>query len=323
MKWKLTVAMSALMVAISIFMAAGIYYYMKRDYLEAVNNNRLLVVSTLATSAFEALLREDMSSIAFLGEQFGRHTDVLSVMVLDQGNKVVYDSRHRFEGKVFADTLGGPHFRPVIVDGKKGVEVAAPFKIGETKWATAAVVYSMDIVSNEVTRILEITSFFGLLGIIVGVITSSALASWITLPIEELTKGMNAVENGDLDYRIKIDSHDELEWVGNEFNSMLKQLKDAQLTLMEKEKLAAICEIAGAAAHEINQPLTVIIGNIDLLLSEKRTDEAKMRKVLDTINKAAKELASIVKKMAKIKRYETESYVGNVKIVDIDKASSE
>lgn len=377
MKWKLTLAVSALMTAISIFMAAGIYSYLKRDYIDAVNDNRLLVVSTLATSAFESLLREDMSSISFLGEQFGRQPDVLSVTVLDQGDKVVYDSRHRLEGKVLKRDPVAISVRPVMVDGVQASEIEVPFKIGESRLATAMVVYSMSAVNKEIALIFKTIALFGLLGIPIGIVTSSVLARWITVPIEELTKGINAVKSGDLEHRIRIESHDELERVGNEFNDMTaklkeiqeqlrmeeeelraandelfnrekelasrnselhelnrrlesmvtelgtanRKLKDAQAELMEKEKMAAILELAGAAAHEINQPLTVIIGNIDLLISQKEMDEAMVRKTLEIVNRSAREMADIVKKMAKIRRYETDSYVGKVRILDIDKSS--
>lgn len=379
MKWKLTVAVSLLVAAISILMAAGMYHYMKRDYLTAINNNRIMVVNTLATSAFEALLREDMSSIAFLAEQFVKRSDVLAVMVLDQGDKVMYDSKHQLEGKIYKGGKDIPYTRRTIVDGNDAVEVTVPFKIGDKRWSTALVVYSMAPVNREIALLFKIMLLFGALGMVAGVVMSSVLARWITTPIEELTKGMNAVEEGDLDYRIRIESRDELERVGDDFNSMAerlkevqnkliqsgaevrvanlgllkreedlatknfelqdlnsrlqsfinaleeshKKLKEAQAELLEKEKMAAILELAGAAAHEINQPLTIIIGNIDLLLSKERIDEAEGRKTLAAINRAAREMAGIVKKMAGIRRYVTGSYVGNIRILDLDKSSRE
>lgn len=377
MKWKLTIAMSLLMTVISVLLAAGAYLYMKSNYLAAINSNRLLVVSNLAMSAFEALLREDLGSIAFLGGQFEKQRDVMSVMVLDKENKVLYDSRHQLDGTVIKEPQDAPYLRSVVVDRKEATEITVPFKIGERKWASARVVYSMGTINKEITVIFKSVILFCLGGIVIGIVTSSVLARWMTRPIEELAKGINAVEKGDLDYRIRIESHDELERVGNEFNSMSerlkevqeelrmeeeelrtanhellerekemesknlelqelsnrlqsmvteleesnRRLKDAQAELMEKEKMAAILELAGAAAHEMNQPLTVIIGNIDLLLSQEKVGEEQVRKTLETVNRSAREMADIVKKMAKIRRYETESYVGKIKILDIDKSS--
>lgn len=379
MKWKLTVAMSTLMAAISILMAAGMYSYMKKDYLASINSNRLLVVSNLATSAFEALLREDISTIIFLGEQFGRHPDVISVMVLDQDDRVAYDSRHMLEGSQFKGAQERPASKRIIVDGREAEEITVPFKAGESRLATARVVYSMVSVNNAIAATFKIILLFAILGILVGVVISSIFARWITLPMEELTRGMNAIEDGNLDYRISISSHDELERVGNEFNFMAERLKEvqnkliqrgeelkvanqglldrerdlasknvelqglnsrlqslvsdleesnkklnkAQDELLEKEKMAAILELAGAAAHEMNQPLTIIIGNIDLLLSYEGIEDEKVKTALATINKSAREMAAIVKKMSKIKRYETGDYIGKIKILDLDKSSRE
>lgn len=377
MKWKLTIVMSLLMTAISLLLAGGAYFYMKSNYLTAINSNRLLVVSNLAMSTFEALLREDLGSIAFLGGQFEKQRDVMSVMVLDKKNKVLYDSRHQLDGTVIKEAQDASYSKSVVLNKKEAAEITVPFKIGETKWASARVVYSMGAINKEIAVIFKTVFLFCLGGIIIGIATSSVLARWITRPIEELAKGINAVEKGDLDYRIRIESHDELERVGNEFNSMSerlkevqeellmeeeelraanhellereremesknlelqelsnrlqlmvteleesgRRLKDAQAELMEKEKMAAILELAGAAAHEINQPLTVIIGNIDLLLSQDKLGEEEVRKTLGTINRSARDMADIVKKMAKIRRYETKSYVEKIKILDIDKSS--
>lgn len=379
MRWKLTVAMSTLMAAISIFMAAGMFTYMKKDYLASINSNRILVVSNLATSAFEALLREDVSTIIFLGEQFGRHPDVISVMVLDQDDRVVYDSRHMLEGSQFKGAQEGPSSKKVIVDRREAAEITVPFKAGESKLATARVVYSMVPVNNAIAGTFKIILVVGIVGVFAGVVISSIFARWITLPMEELTRGMNAIEEGDLDYRINISSNDELERVGYEFNFMAGRLKEAQNKLIQrgeelrianqglldrerdlatknielqglnsrlqslvsdleesnrklneaqdellgKEKMAAILELAGAAAHEMNQPLTVIIGNVDMLISDEDIEDEKVKKALSTINKSAREMAAIVKKMSKIKRYETSDYIGKIKILDLDKSSRE
>lgn len=342
MKWKLTASMSLMAVFVSTTMAAGIFHYIKRDYLNAINAGRVLVANNLATSAFEALLREDPSTITFLGEQFGRLEDVLLVMVLDRDDKVIYDSRHGLEGSILKMAAEKATLKKAVIDGVEAFEVSVPFMVGDARWTTARIVFSQSTVKKEAGLILKTVAFFCLAGILGGTTLSYFLAGMITRPLEELKRGISAIEGGDLDYRVKIKSGDELEMVGEEFNLMAvrlkgvqarlqamvadledsnKKLKSAQMELLEKEKMTAILEFAGAAAHQMNQPLTVIIGNIDFLLSLKEVDEARMRKTFDTINRAAREMAEIVKKIVNIKRYETERYVGDVKILDLDKSS--
>lgn len=100
-----------------------------------------------------------------------------------------------------------------------------------------------------------------------------------------------------------------------------RKLSDAELRLEETEKTAVIVELAGTAAHELNQPLTSVMGYADLLKRKLKEDDFAYRPV-DIIYREAERMAEIVRKIGKITRYETKSYIGTAKILDLDKASS-
>lgn len=103
---------------------------------------------------------------------------------------------------------------------------------------------------------------------------------------------------------------------------MEARLTKAQEELREREKHAAVAELAGAAAHELNQPLTSIIGYAELLL--RRLEQASpLHNAADIIITQAERMAEIVRKIGKITKYETKTYVGGAKILDLDKAASE
>ena len=101
---------------------------------------------------------------------------------------------------------------------------------------------------------------------------------------------------------------------------MEAQLEHAQEELREREKQAIVAELAGAAAHELNQPLTSVIGYAELLLRGLREDE-RLARAASIIITESERMAEIVRKVGKITKYETKSYVGSAKIVDLDKAS--
>jgi len=65
-----------------------------------------------------------------------------------------------------------------------------------------------------------------------------------------------------------------------------------------------VSELAGAAAHELNQPLTSVLGFSELLFRRTRENE-KGREELAAILREAERMAGIVKKIGKITRYET------------------
>ncbi|HVO31308.1 MAG TPA: PAS domain S-box protein [bacterium] len=99
-----------------------------------------------------------------------------------------------------------------------------------------------------------------------------------------------------------------------------RRLKDAQAALIQTEKQAAVAELAGSAAHELNQPLTAIMGYAELML-KKMTPEDPNRRFVQTLYEEAERMAAVVKKIGRITRYESKSYVGGTRIVDLDKSS--
>ena len=100
-----------------------------------------------------------------------------------------------------------------------------------------------------------------------------------------------------------------------------RKLSDFETRLEESEKTSVIVELAGTAAHELNQPLTSVMGYADLLRRKLKEDDFAYRPV-EIIYREAERMAEIVRKIGKITRYETKSYIGTAKILDLDKASS-
>lgn len=101
---------------------------------------------------------------------------------------------------------------------------------------------------------------------------------------------------------------------------MEARLTAAQEELRSREKQSIVAELAGAAAHELNQPLTSVLGYAELIC--RRVDPASpIRAAAATIRGEAERMAEIVRKIGKITRYETKSYVGGAKIIDLDRSS--
>ncbi len=90
----------------------------------------------------------------------------------------------------------------------------------------------------------------------------------------------------------------------------------------ESEKIVAIAEIAGAAAHELNQPLTSVMTSVAMLRRILEGNDMEKR-ILDTIEQESDRMASMIRRLAKITNYKTKKYVGNAKIVDLDGSSSD
>lgn len=99
-----------------------------------------------------------------------------------------------------------------------------------------------------------------------------------------------------------------------------EQLAQAQEKLAISEKQSVIAEIAGATAHELNQPLTSVMGYAELI-RRKLDPDSPARHGADVIYREAERMAEIVRKIGQLTRYETKSYVGAQKIIDLDRST--
>lgn len=90
----------------------------------------------------------------------------------------------------------------------------------------------------------------------------------------------------------------------------------AQDRLIQAEKLSAIIELAGAVNHELNQPLTVILGQAELLMHELDRESPAYRR-LEKIAYNCRKMAHILSKMNEIKDYRTKEYAESTRIVDL------
>ena len=89
--------------------------------------------------------------------------------------------------------------------------------------------------------------------------------------------------------------------------------------LKKTEKVVAAVETAGGICHEMNQPLQVILGNLELLKLNIGDDDPN----IDLINKVlsqTEKVGMITKKLTNITRHETKQYLKGT-IFDIDKSS--
>jgi PAS domain S-box-containing protein len=100
------------------------------------------------------------------------------------------------------------------------------------------------------------------------------------------------------------------------------KLSAIQEELRLREKQSIIAELAGAAAHELNQPLTSVMGYAELLKRKLPVDSPGYGAV-DVILGEAIRMAEIIRKIGTITRYETKAYVGQAKILDLERASRE
>ena len=87
--------------------------------------------------------------------------------------------------------------------------------------------------------------------------------------------------------------------------------------LIEKERLAAINETAVTVNHEINNPLTAILGNVQLLLMHRKDLDDELRNKLNVIEASASKIRDVTQKLLRLTSSRTTEYSSGTNMLDL------
>lgn len=136
----------------------------------------------------------------------------------------------------------------------------------------------------------------------------------VTEPLEELRDSVEALGQGDLSRRIEVSSMDECGELALVFNQMAENIKNSreqleatvetlkttQAQLIQSEKLSGIGEFVAGVAHELNNPLTSVMGFSELLQQADVNPQHKLH--LGMIYKSAVRCQKIVQSLLSFAR---------------------
>jgi two-component system NtrC family sensor kinase len=178
------------------------------------------------------------------------------------------------------------------------------------------------------TAIVLLAALFALIGA-GGVYFSLRVARDIYVPLAGMNRTMTAVEQGDMHARTGMQTRDELGSLSRHLDELLdtvqaqnaelkawgdeldrkvvertielektnKLLVQAQRQLVMAEKLAAIGEITAGVAHEINNPVAVLQGNLDVLRDALGDHARPVQGELQLMDRQIQRINTIVTKL--------------------------
>jgi two-component system, NtrC family, sensor kinase len=95
-----------------------------------------------------------------------------------------------------------------------------------------------------------------------------------------------------------------------------KELRAAQVQLVSASKLASLGEMSAGVAHEINNPLAIILGSLGIL-EKSKDDPLVFEKKLTSVKKAVDRIAKIVKGLQKFSKAERNGARRAVPLADV------
>ena len=121
----------------------------------------------------------------------------------------------------------------------------------------------------------------------------------IARPIASLSAAAERIGGGDLETAISVEREDELGQLAHRFNQMAHSVKEHQAELLRTEKLAGLGRVATGIAHELNNPIAVILGYAKLL---RRRGDGGDPKALAAIEEEAERCRQVIEGLLELTR---------------------
>jgi signal transduction histidine kinase len=242
-------------------------------------------INLMELSVSGALYKLDTFRLETIAREAKALPNVDYAYIFDVQGRIVgdYHADQRELFSTFTDELGKRIIRSneIVVDTeeRKGIlDISKPVKLGHEKLGGIRLGFDLKPIEHEIEeatyRAVAVASAIFVVGLVIifGITLSMAR------PIEKLTVAAKRIEEGDLEYRVRIERDDEIGSLATAFDEMSerlmqreKELKESQNTLRRADRLSSLGLLTAGLAHEIRNPL-VAIRTFTQLLPERYND---------------------------------------------------
>jgi two-component system, NtrC family, sensor histidine kinase HydH len=284
---RLVGAVVLILVALLVSIAALVVVRAEQALADVDRARFAATTRQLAAQAGYGVLAEKPALLAPALDAFAASPDLVEVVVKTADGRALASRRGAAENDrapvvrvaETVSTRGGF----VDEDGELaafGLQAAGPTDVGvvEAAFSTAATARVQDRVRKE------IVVWFLLLGAL-GTALVGLLASSVVRRVRAIAAAASRVAAGDVDVRVAgRGGDDELGALAADFDAMTASLKaqraqldDAAAALAEREALAAIGRATAVLAHELRNPLGILLGAAEIVGAPGRPEEQKRK----------------------------------------------
>lgn len=295
-RWKAILFIATIEGAFNIMFAFIVVGVMQNNLEEQFFKRAQITSQLFATSTANAVLATDIASLESFVEEVMQ-------------NKDLYYARVRDSSSVLAERARSPEYleREFVPDtnlskvGDDVFDTFAKIRIDDEDYGQVEIGLSTGLLGSTITQIQIKVILIGAGEILFSAFVSFLLGTFLVRRLVDLQEGSHRVAEGDYDFRINDEGHDELGSTARSFNEMsgrvgklirelrvtnadlikAKEHAEAEHANAEKARDVALAankaksEFLASMSHEIRTPITGVMGFADLLLDDDLADESR------------------------------------------------
>jgi len=204
---------------------------------EEAQKRGMTIARNLAAVSTNALLTYNYIVLMQNAERLALEEDIVYVIIHDKESRVAAYSQHdEKQGMILTDEVSQRAMKakePLIQSTHSGekkaqiLDISIPVYIKESqeKWGTIRIGLSLERMHSQILKTRLNLLLLGLFAIALGILGSIFFARRITKPISKLVGTTISAAQGNLEQIIDIQTRDEIEELGKNFNHMIEQIR--------------------------------------------------------------------------------------------------
>ena len=323
---RLTLFITAIIVLVVFFVTALTIRRERESFRLELQQQALLLLQTIIASSADFLYTLDADYLADLMRDLGQADVVLFGRIYDAEGRIIADATNSdILFNVKPDPFGQQIIQskePIFIWQSDYLMAARPVILGSQVIGGVSISLPTAPLDAKITAVRNQGIGIALISVLIGLVMALLLSRSITNPLQQMINATERVSEGDLSYRVNIQTGDELSLLGEHFNQMTSRL-DQTLHQMEAEieerrrtevALQSAKEAAEAAnraksaflanmSHELRTPLNAILG-FSKLTARKYPTTPEAQKNMGTIYRSGQHLLTLINQILDMSKIE-------------------
>jgi signal transduction histidine kinase len=171
------------------------------------------------------------------------------------------------------------------------------------------IIRSFEKSSRALMELRRNVTIIWILAVVAGLGFTYLLARRILEPVKRLDRAVEEVIKQNYDYRVAVETKDELGRLAQTFNAMCDSIRTARNELIRQERISTIGRLSSSIVHDLRNPLAAIYGGAEMLVDAGLSPEQRDR-IAVSIYRSSRRIQELLQELtdmsrAKAKRVES------------------